>query len=112
MRNAYELLPIMLNRKTDRKRNSFPVGGSYTLTLKAQNTTTAEFANTADPDETAHNEPSHLDLQCLPSKVSLFNIKQFLLNVFGKVCRRTCNFVVCFLGVLRLKNGTVNQPSH
>ena len=39
------------------------------LTLKAPNTTIAEFANTADPDETAHYEPSHLDLQCLPSKV-------------------------------------------
>ena len=26
-------------------------------------TTIAEFANTADPDEMAHNEPSHLDLQ-------------------------------------------------
>ena len=26
----------------------------------------AEFANTVDPDETAHNEPSHQDLQCLP----------------------------------------------
>ena len=37
------------------------------LTLKAPNTTIAEFANTVDPDETAHNEPSHLDLQCLPS---------------------------------------------
>ena len=23
-------------------------------------------ANTVDPDETAHYEPSHLDLQCLP----------------------------------------------
>ena len=39
------------------------------LTLKAQNTTIAEFANTADPDETAHNEASHLDLQCLPSSL-------------------------------------------
>ena len=39
------------------------------LTLIAPNTTIAEFANTADPDETAHNELSHLDLQCLPSKV-------------------------------------------
>ena len=36
------------------------------LTLKGSNTTIAKFANTADPDETAHNEPSHLDLQCLP----------------------------------------------
>ena len=24
------------------------------------------FANSVDPDETAHNEPSHLDLHCLP----------------------------------------------
>ena len=39
------------------------------LTLKAPNTTKAEFANTVDPDETAHNEPSHLDLQCLPSSL-------------------------------------------
>ena len=36
------------------------------LTLKVPNTTIAEFANTVDPDETAHNERSHLDLQCLP----------------------------------------------
>ena len=36
------------------------------LAHKAQNTTIAEF-NTVDPDETAHNEPSHQDLQCLPS---------------------------------------------
>ena len=35
------------------------------LTLKAPNTTIAEFANTVDPDETAHNEPSRPDLQCL-----------------------------------------------
>ena len=51
------------------------------LTLKAPNTTIAEFANTADPDETTHYEPSHLDLQCLPSKVGFYNIKQFLLYV-------------------------------
>ena len=37
------------------------------LTLKAPNTTISEFVNTADPDETAHNEPSQLDLQRLPS---------------------------------------------
>ena len=50
--------------------------GSFqnTLTLKAPNTTIAEFANTADPDETVHNEPSHLDLQCLPSSILIFNM--------------------------------------
>ena len=39
------------------------------LTHKAPNTTIAEFANTVDPDETAHDEPSHLDLQSLPSSL-------------------------------------------
>ena len=39
------------------------------LTRKAPNTTICEFANLLDPDETAHNEPSHLDLQCLPSSL-------------------------------------------
>ena len=36
----------------------------FIISLKAPNTTKAEFANTVDPDETAHNELSHLDLQC------------------------------------------------
>ena len=35
------------------------------LTLEAPNTTKADFANSVDPDETAHKEPSHLDLQHL-----------------------------------------------
>ena len=42
------------------------------LTCKAPNTTLAEFANTVNPDEMAHNElyeQSHLDLQCLPSSL-------------------------------------------
>ena len=39
------------------------------LALKAPITTIADFANTVDPDETAHNEPSHLDLKCLPSSL-------------------------------------------
>ena len=52
------------------------------LTLKAPNTTTPEFANTVDPDETAHSEPSHLDLQCLPSSLCIFYIIQFILKVF------------------------------
>ena len=36
------------------------------------------FANSVDPDETAHNEPSHLDQHCLPfwsgftSNISIF----------------------------------------
>ena len=38
-------------------------------TFKAPYAIIADFANTVDPDETAHNEPSHLDLQCLPSSL-------------------------------------------
>ena len=45
------------------------IGPTLVLTVKAPNTTIAELANTVDPDETAHNEPSHLDLQCLPSSL-------------------------------------------
>ena len=44
---------------------------------KAPNTTTAEFANTVDPDETAQNEPSHLDIQFW-----FFNMIQLILKVF------------------------------
>ena len=40
------------------------------------NTTIAEFANLVDPDEMAHDELSHLDLQCLPSRLQIFNIIQ------------------------------------
>ena len=39
------------------------------LTLKVPNTKIAEFENTADPYETAHDELSHLDLQCLSSSL-------------------------------------------
>ena len=52
------------------------------LTDKAPNTTIAVFANTVDPDEMAHNEPSHLDLQCLSSSFWFFNKIQFILKVF------------------------------
>ena len=36
------------------------------LTLEVQETKIAEFANSVDLDEVARNEPSHLDLHCLP----------------------------------------------
>ena len=39
----------------------------FILTHKAPNTRVAEFSNNVDPDET--DEPSHLDLQCLPSSL-------------------------------------------
>ena len=39
------------------------------LTLKVPETKIAEFANSIDLDEVAHNEPPHLDLRCLPSSL-------------------------------------------
>ena len=38
------------------------------LTLRVPWTNITEFANSADLDEVAYNEPPHLDLHCLPSK--------------------------------------------
>ena len=46
-------------------------------------TTKTEFANTVDPDEMAHNEQSHLDLQCLTSSPLIFNMILFELKDFG-----------------------------
>ena len=42
-----------------------------TLVLPLTNTETniAEFANSVDLDEVAHNEPPHLDLLCLSSSL-------------------------------------------
>ena len=36
------------------------------LTFSSLQTKTVTYANIVDPDEMAHNEPSHLDLHCLP----------------------------------------------
>ena len=38
----------------------------HILTLSSLQINTDTFANSADPDEMAHNEPSHQDLHCLP----------------------------------------------
>ena len=56
---------------------------------------TAEFANSIDPDEVAHNEPPHLDLHCL--NCQLYSLDKNIL----KICRG--NFVViCFLALKEL----------
>ena len=36
------------------------------ISCNVPNTTIAEFANSVDPDTTAHNEPSHLDYTVCP----------------------------------------------
>ena len=41
----------------------------YLLTLLVPELKIAEFANSVDLDEVAHNEPPHLDLHCLSSSL-------------------------------------------
>ena len=41
----------------------------HALIHKALEKKTAEFANTVNPDEVAHNEPPHLYLHCLPASL-------------------------------------------
>ena len=62
----------------------------------------AEFANSVDLDEVAHNEPPHLDVHCLPSSLWILDMIYFGLNIFWKIADE--NFVVCFLVVKELIN--------
>ena len=41
----------------------------HLLTLLLPQMQIAEFANSVDLDEVAHDEPPHLDLHCLPSSL-------------------------------------------
>ena len=51
-----------------------------------------EFANSAGPDEAPHNEPPHLDLQCLPSSLQILNMIYLGQNPFFFLSLQT-NFV-------------------
>ena len=42
----------------------FTIGTSMCLPVKRQTQQELNLQTLIDPDETAHNEPSHLDLQC------------------------------------------------
>ena len=46
----------------------------YTINSLTTRDEIAEFSNSVDLDEMAHNEPSHLDLFYLPSTVKTLNI--------------------------------------
>ena len=56
--------------------------------LRFRDANTAEFANSVDLDEVAHNEPPHLELHCLPSCLRILNMIQLGLDIFLKICRR------------------------
>ena len=45
----------------------YRIHGMKTFNTFTSETKIAEFTNSVDPDEGAHNEPPHLDLHCLPS---------------------------------------------
>ena len=53
-------------RLTDRPDMTLDVYRGRKTTMQQQK---VEFANSVDPDEVAHYEPSHLDLHCLPSSI-------------------------------------------
>ena len=42
---------------------------NFLLTLLSTRDEIAEFANSVDLEEVVHNEPPHLDLHCLPSRL-------------------------------------------
>ena len=67
------------------------------------------MANTVDPDEMAHYEPSHLDLQCLQNQLllclALYRLKNFKVTsptcwekncVWGSRSGRTHNSLLSF----------------
>ena len=62
--------------------------------------TIAEFANSVDLDEVAHNEPPHQDLYCLPASLWILIMIWLGFEIFWKFAYQ--NFVVCFSVVKEL----------
>ena len=65
----------------------------------------SKFANSADLDEVAHNEPLHLNLHCLLSSLWILNKIKLELKIFWKFADES--FVVCFLVVNELKKTSI-----
>ena len=62
------LLSILLKGKKNQKsRTASPESISIYFNSLVPDTKLAEFANSVDFNEVAHNEPPHLDPHCLPS---------------------------------------------
>ena len=56
-----------------------------------------------DPDEVAHNEPPHLDLQCLSSSLWILSMIYLRRSMFLKFCRRKfCRLLFLALFTSRL----------
>ena len=56
------------------------------------------MANGVDPDETAHYEPSHLDLHCLPSGSTVVYSSTGLKRLMHSILRR--HFEILFSGTI------------
>ena len=66
------------------------------------------FANSVDPDETAHNEPSHPDLRCLTVSLSTLHINLFPTDSLLKKKKKKKAYDMCRLkfGAERIKELT------
>ena len=54
----------------------------------------AEFTNSVDPNQVAHDEPPYLDLHCLSSSLWILN----MIKLDKRITETAdVNFVVCFL---------------
>ena len=62
-------LSFLLFKSYLAKSSLFCFSDMRSLTLKVPEMKIAEFANSVDLDEVAHDEPPHLDLHCLPSNI-------------------------------------------
>ena len=60
---------VQHNHLKKQKKNIMNIPFTSPFTLKVPETKIAELANSVDLDEVAHNEPPHLDLNCLPSSL-------------------------------------------
>ena len=69
------------------------------------------FANSIDPDETAHNEPSHLDLRCLTFSLSTLHIHFPSGTLFKKNNKKTDDKYRLKFGTERV-NGLYNTASN
>ena len=56
---------ILENVKVFTRRRRQCYDNTLTFSSKTAKLKIVEFANSVDPHEAAHNEPSHLDLHCL-----------------------------------------------
>ena len=73
--------------KSSFKIQSLSVTTENELTFKAPKTVN-NFANSVDPDEVAHHEPSYMDLHCLPCSYLSFQIQSLSVTTENELTLR------------------------